>query len=263
MVTPDGKLRIANDVINQDLFWALRGGGGGTFGVVVEATVKAFPTPKITVINWWINSTTADNTTFYEAAAYLLSQFPSINAKGVQGYFYIYPAAMKGIFLTADEQSGQAAAEAIWTPILEKLGNYAGMAPAQTMFYEYSTYKEFFDARFGPLCPDDGSMAEPEGIIPLDSHLLGATHLQSSQLAAALQSAMPQVPEGELRGHLVGGGAVFNPSNYTSVNPAWRSAYVHLIGTGIGNIGTGPGEFNVNSLRSLAPDMGAYANEVC
>ncbi|KAJ7105710.1 hypothetical protein C8R44DRAFT_886636 [Mycena epipterygia] len=38
LVTPDGKLRTANACQNTDLFWALRGGGGGTFGVVVEST---------------------------------------------------------------------------------------------------------------------------------------------------------------------------------------------------------------------------------
>jgi hypothetical protein len=32
IVTPDGKLRTANQFQNQDLFWALRGGGPG-FGV--------------------------------------------------------------------------------------------------------------------------------------------------------------------------------------------------------------------------------------
>jgi FAD/FMN-containing dehydrogenase len=40
IVTADGQLRVANKLINQDLFWALRGGGGGTWGVVVEATLK-------------------------------------------------------------------------------------------------------------------------------------------------------------------------------------------------------------------------------
>jgi hypothetical protein len=40
IVTADGRLLVANNVTNQDLFWALRGGGGGTWGVVVEATLK-------------------------------------------------------------------------------------------------------------------------------------------------------------------------------------------------------------------------------
>ncbi|KAJ3497149.1 hypothetical protein NLG97_g2120 [Lecanicillium saksenae] len=38
IVTPDGKMRIANKCQNPDLFWALRGGGGGTFGLVLEST---------------------------------------------------------------------------------------------------------------------------------------------------------------------------------------------------------------------------------
>ena len=38
VVTPDGQDLIANACQNQDLFWALRGGGGGTFGVVLEST---------------------------------------------------------------------------------------------------------------------------------------------------------------------------------------------------------------------------------
>jgi FAD/FMN-containing dehydrogenase len=40
VVTADGNLTVANSVSNQDLFWALRGGGASTFGVAVEATVK-------------------------------------------------------------------------------------------------------------------------------------------------------------------------------------------------------------------------------
>lgn len=40
VVTPDGLLRTANACQNSDLFWALRGGGGGTFGVVLEATSR-------------------------------------------------------------------------------------------------------------------------------------------------------------------------------------------------------------------------------
>ncbi|CEJ79827.1 hypothetical protein VHEMI00044 [[Torrubiella] hemipterigena] len=41
VVTADGKLRVANAHQNQDLFWALRGGGGQAFGIVIESTHKA------------------------------------------------------------------------------------------------------------------------------------------------------------------------------------------------------------------------------
>ncbi|KAK2607051.1 hypothetical protein N8I77_005760 [Diaporthe amygdali] len=45
VVTPDGIARTANACQNQDLFWALRGGGGGTFGVVLESTSRVEPAP--------------------------------------------------------------------------------------------------------------------------------------------------------------------------------------------------------------------------
>lgn len=38
IVTPDGRLRTANKCQHPDLFWALRGGGGGTYGLVLEST---------------------------------------------------------------------------------------------------------------------------------------------------------------------------------------------------------------------------------
>ncbi len=46
IVTADGKLLTANRYQNPKLFWAVRGGGGGTFGVVTQMTLKAHPLPK-------------------------------------------------------------------------------------------------------------------------------------------------------------------------------------------------------------------------
>ena len=37
IVTADGAIRIANACTNPDLFWALKGGGGGSWGVVTKA----------------------------------------------------------------------------------------------------------------------------------------------------------------------------------------------------------------------------------
>jgi hypothetical protein len=45
IVTADGAVRIANAAINPDLFWALKGGGGGTFGVVTRLTLRTHELP--------------------------------------------------------------------------------------------------------------------------------------------------------------------------------------------------------------------------
>jgi FAD/FMN-containing dehydrogenase len=46
VVTADGKVRICNGCTNEDLFWALKGGGGGNFAVVTRVTLKVHPLPQ-------------------------------------------------------------------------------------------------------------------------------------------------------------------------------------------------------------------------
>jgi len=54
-IRADGKIRIANPCTNADLFWALKGGGGGSFGVVSKLTLRegsvklSITTPQIGV----------------------------------------------------------------------------------------------------------------------------------------------------------------------------------------------------------------------
>jgi FAD/FMN-containing dehydrogenase len=46
VVLASGEIVIANAVQHPDLFWALRGGGGGTFGVVCRLTLRTYPAPQ-------------------------------------------------------------------------------------------------------------------------------------------------------------------------------------------------------------------------
>src|SRR3984885_13872902 len=47
IVTADGRVRIANACTNPDLFWALKGGGGGSFGVVSKLTLRVRDLPEL------------------------------------------------------------------------------------------------------------------------------------------------------------------------------------------------------------------------
>jgi FAD binding domain/Berberine and berberine like len=51
IVTADGKLRTASADSEPDLFWALRGGGGGNFGIVTSFTFATDPAPSVTVFS--------------------------------------------------------------------------------------------------------------------------------------------------------------------------------------------------------------------
>ena len=46
VVTADGVVRIANACTNPDLFWALKGGGGGSFGAVTSVTLRTRELPE-------------------------------------------------------------------------------------------------------------------------------------------------------------------------------------------------------------------------
>lgn len=273
------------------------GGGGGTFGVVTEATVKAFPSPKLTIASWFLNTTDFnDQKSIYAPAAYFNSLIPDLVEKnGQSGYYYIFPNAIKSVFLMADKDAGVDKAKAVWQPVFEKMTAFPGINK-KTLVVTYNdipNYKAFFDAAFGsiedmasmpgmssmkkreetPLFrrffdeagltkrhgPEEKGKMEPEikpqGIVPMDSRLLSREHLVNPGLAEALEKAMPMMKDGQLRGNVVGGNKVFTTGNATSVTPAWRKAYVHLISTG-------QGVPDASSLKVLAKDSGAYSNEV-
>lgn len=57
IVTADGRVRIVNAVREPDLFWALRGGGGGTFGVVTRLTLRTHDLPRrFGVVHWTLRA---------------------------------------------------------------------------------------------------------------------------------------------------------------------------------------------------------------
>jgi FAD/FMN-containing dehydrogenase len=46
IVTADGEVRIANACTHPDLFWAIKGGGGGSFGAVTKLTLRTHDLPE-------------------------------------------------------------------------------------------------------------------------------------------------------------------------------------------------------------------------
>ena len=51
VVLPNGQAVTASAASNPDLFWALRGGGGGNFGVTTSLTFATFPTTDLDAVN--------------------------------------------------------------------------------------------------------------------------------------------------------------------------------------------------------------------
>jgi Berberine and berberine like len=188
-----------------------------------------------------------------------MAQFPRVNRQGAQGYYYMYPYGIIGRFIQADGTVDDA--KKMWNPVISALESYPNIKKAIRHYKEYPTFKEWFDVMFNPIEELKAGEAlqleppTPRGNLPMDSWLLGAATMEHPKLSEALRDAMPKMQVGMLRGHLTAGGKVNDRRNGAPyVNPAWRTAMVHLIGTGVGLP-------NITSIKRLERNSGSYSNE--
>ena len=132
VVTPDGKTLVTNPCKNSDIFFAIRGGGGGTYGVVLEVVVKAFPSPQTTAHIFKFGSLSPNITTeYWDMVAYIHTQLPRLKEGGMQGYYYmvgppIYPTlAFLWAFYLYNKPNGTV--EALMAPIEDRLKSQANL----------------------------------------------------------------------------------------------------------------------------------------
>jgi len=96
IVLPNGRFITADKTHNSDIFWAVRGGGGGTFGVVTSMTVKVHPKMVYSGLTFYItsgNDSRANVTTesFVAALEAYWRKFPIYAGQGHYGYSSVYP----------------------------------------------------------------------------------------------------------------------------------------------------------------------------
>jgi hypothetical protein len=111
-VTADGKIVKANECQNQDLFWAMRGGGGSTYAVAVSYTIQAIKTVPTAKWQGRLRS--------WEQIIYMHQQWPKLAAIGISGYINGYPARSQSasLTMTMPNATSRSVLEAILDPIL-------------------------------------------------------------------------------------------------------------------------------------------------
>src|SRR5713226_8952845 len=144
MVTADGRLLVANACQNQDLFWALRGGGGGTFGIVTKVTLRSHPIPdRVGAARGRITAKTDD--AFRELVVRLLRFYETtLNNEhwgeqiAISGDNAV-DVTMTNLDLTADQ------VRAVWKPFLDWLASRPD-AFTQTLAFPVLPFKYLWDA---------------------------------------------------------------------------------------------------------------------
>lgn len=90
IVLPNGRFVTASESSNTELFWALRGGGGATYGVVTSVTFKVYPVLKATAVQFSFSSSDTVSVDAFWAGVRAYFKYFIVNTDaGTYSYFSI------------------------------------------------------------------------------------------------------------------------------------------------------------------------------
>ncbi|KAF3492208.1 oxidoreductase [Arthroderma uncinatum] len=233
VVTADGELVVANGLQNQELFWALRGGGGGTFGVVTRATMRVFPDVPVVISEINLQAPKANSSSWTQGLSVVLTALQSLNRESVGGQLVIavlpehaVQASIKYFFLNSTETAIIDERMQAFRADLDRIDiQYAYSSKALSQFS--SNYRQVPD-----IHSDN------------DYGVVGSTVAISNQLFDSAQGPMkvaeglaniPMTPGDLLFTSNLGGRVISNGDKAeTSMHPAWRASsqllnYIHTV----------------------------------
>jgi len=105
-VTSSGDHLTVNSHSHPDLFWALRGGGGGTYGIVTSVTYRTHPSVALTAVFFGANST--NNNTFNTLFTEFVRINPKLSDAGFGGYALMTRNAMQMFYIALNVTQAQA-----------------------------------------------------------------------------------------------------------------------------------------------------------
>ena len=143
IVTADGSHVVANQYLNQDLFWALRGGGGGTWGVVTSVTYKTHPSTSFSAALFMANSTNANST--QKLVAEIIRLTPSLVEQGYGGYGAMAIDQIQFLFLSPNVTLEQT--NATFHPFVEFAISQPGLSVGNYTI-PYKDFWSFYDPLF-------------------------------------------------------------------------------------------------------------------
>lgn len=276
VVLANGRIVTASACQHQDLFFAIRGGGPSTYGVVVSTIVKAHPTTRVAAQQLSFSPRTAkDVPAFMDALTVLYTSYPDLSDLGFSGYGSWEltapppnPAGYRHAFAILDQTSTEL--ERRFQPFKARLDVYRSQLKIDIVYSDYPKFVDYYNALSGIQSPVGQAAA-------LGSRLLDRKALTADP--AALKKTLQTIvgpPEQFTSINVVftTGGQIFRDAAdpYSGVNPPWRRAYLHNIiarGWAPGTNKTVQDAIQddvmftkLQALKTLAPDMGAYMNEV-
>ncbi|KAH7329441.1 FAD binding domain protein [Stachybotrys elegans] len=269
MVTPQGDLVTANACQHPDLFWAIRGGGGGTFGIVLEVVMRAHPSPRIAAHSLSAQFTSPSEAENWRMVAKLHSEMPRLKEGGMQGYYYVLPPSIAGAltimwgFVLCNKPNGTA--ESLFEPIARLFDENPGTVRYAS---EISHYPDFFNYWNSTIGFEAVAQSATMGSRLLPAQALTDVDRLSDAFQRATAPSDAQIPV-IIIGHMIANSD--NAGLDVPLHPGWRRAVTHLIlvepyrdyidAAAKEEVYGRMTYERVPILEALAPGSGAYFNE--
>ncbi|KAH8175246.1 FAD binding domain-containing protein [Sarocladium implicatum] len=219
VVTAEGKILTASRTKNSDLYWALSGGGGGNYAVVMSATIRAHPAAKVGGAKLTMGAAYTTQENFDKAIAEFHKLLPAMIDQGASVVYY----ASKSIFaispLTVVNSTGDIVRDEILGPFTKKL---AELSVPASVSYSTLDYLDHYDTYMGPL---------PWGHIEVSAYQFGSRLIPKSLLVDDVDAFNSAIDNLTSQGVLAVGSAAAYSKPFSvdnAVLPAWRSAYIQL-----------------------------------
>lgn len=212
VVLADGSHVTTNSYQHPDLFWALRGGGGSTYGVVTSTTYKTYPIFSFTKATLTVKFSSPD------IAQDVVSEFikihPTLSDAGFSASFGISNSSFKGSVQAT--KSGWAKAGSTFLSFVQ----YAEDATDGQVEHAVKSYDSFY--KYYKALPDETTGSQVE----LASRLLPRSLAVSDPAKAAKILLSVEGPTL----NSIAGGAVSRPHpDSAGLNPAWRNAISEIV----------------------------------
>ena len=189
VVLASGQVVTASPCENADLFYAIRGGGGGgTYGVVTQLQVKTYPTRSVEVIDMVMASAGDESAPlFLDAVTAVYSGLPKLSKAGFGGYGTWVTYAPSGVLGTNNTNFysqtftllGETASTAreLFSPFVDALRSFNETGSAIDITITQSSY-----ADYGSYYTAKPGTAGPVGAVSaLASRLLDSDALAGNQ----------------------------------------------------------------------------------
>lgn len=269
IVTPDGRFVTANEKQNTDLFWAVRGGGAATWGVVTSMTFKVYPKMRFAGMSFSVTTTSLNITEdqFWGAVFAYWRRFPQYSDAKSYGYHFIFPAGPGAYMWSMNPWliPGKSLADfkKLVAPLLEEWSALG--VDIKPTFFEYDSFYPAWRNQFPSENVGSASVRTGSRLIPKKNW---ETEAKRTELMGTLRS-------------LAESGAVLIMYNInaaapkgtpaSAANPAWRDALMFVItGSGWAPDATQDEVAEVNrhitngimkQLKDITPGSGGYGNE--